>query len=54
MNFDIENSRQFVEETIDMYLQNMVYKLFLVPYNKIIEFLLVGMLATILMLDNHL
>lgn len=54
MNFDTENSGEFVEETVEMYLQNIVSKLFLVPYNKILEFLLIGLLATLLMLDNHL
>jgi len=54
MNFDTENSREFVEEIIEMYLQNVVANLFLVPYNKILEFLLVGLFETLLMLDNHL
>ena len=51
MNFDTEN---FVEETIEMYLQNVFFKLFIVPYNKILEFLLIGLLANLLMLDNRL
>ena len=54
MNFDTENSREFVEETVEMYLQNMVAKLLLVPHNKILEFLLIVLLVTLLMLDNHL
>ena len=47
MNPNIENFGEFVEETIEMYLQKVVAKLFLVPYNKILEF--IGFLATLLM-----
>ena len=54
MNFDTKNSGEFVEETIEMYLQNMVAKLFLVPYNKILELLLVGLLANLLTLENNM
>jgi len=54
MNFDTENYGEFVEETVEMYLQNMVAKLLLVPYNKILEFILVGLIETLLMLENHL
>jgi len=54
MNFDTENYGEFVEETIEMYLEKVVFKLFLVPYNKIFEFLLIDIFATLLMLENHL
>ena len=54
MNFDTKYSGEFVEETVEMYLQNVVVKIFSVPYNKILEFILIDLLATLLMLDNRL
>lgn len=54
MNFYIENFVEFVEDTIEMFLKNVVANLFFMPYNKILEFLLFQFLATLLMLDNSM